>query len=139
MSMKQRLLSQAHAMAVDKLPRHPLFDTDSQLHFSFIVVDGSILTYGMNNHAVPERHWGYERLNRGWGGYRASTHAELAAFKRARGLHKSDEFDLINVRLGAGYRLLLSAPCIVCRSWLGAVGCRRVTFSVDGGWAEMIA
>jgi tRNA(Arg) A34 adenosine deaminase TadA len=137
--MKRKLLQIAYDMAVDKLPRHPLFGTKSFLHFSFIVFDGSIIEYGFNSHASPEPHWGYEKLNRGYGNYKSSTHAELSVFKRARGLLRGETFDMINVRLGYENRLLISAPCSVCRSWLGAVGCRKVAFSVNDGWAETVA
>lgn len=126
-------------MAVDKLPRHPLFDTKCFVHFSFVVVDNTIIEYGWNSHAPPDKHWGYDKLRKWSNDYVAGTHSELCAFKRARGLLRGAAFDMVNVRLGLNNTLRMSAPCSVCQSWLGAVGCRYIAFTVEDGWAEMVA
>ena len=136
--MKKSLLNEAYRLSCEKVDRHPLKGV-SFTHFSFVVVGNEIIEFGMNSHHEPEKHWGYDARNRAWDkSFQGTTHSELAAFKRARGLLKGDEFDLINVRLGANNTLRLSAPCSVCMGWLPAVGCEKIWFSVNDGWAKVI-
>jgi hypothetical protein len=134
----KKLLSEAYRIAVEKVDRHPMKGI-SFLHYSFIVADNQIIEWGTNSHHEPEKHWGYDARNKAWDkSFQGTTHSELAAFKSARGLLKGNPFSMINIRLGARNNLKISAPCDVCMGWLPVVGCQKIWFSVNGGWAKLV-
>ena len=108
-------------------------------HFSFIVMENKIIEYGMNRIHVPPKHFGYDKRMKGWDkGYTPRLHSELDAYRRAKGLIMNHEFEMINIRLcNDGKMLKISCPCNVCQEWLPSVGCKKLAFSVDTGFAYM--
>lgn len=136
--MRKRLLVESLRLANKSLANHPMKDMGFT-HFSFVVLDNKIVEMGMNNYRVPNKHWGYDTRYKGWdSNFIARTHSELDAYRRAKGLIKNQEWDLINIRLNSQGEMKNSCPCSVCSSWLtGGINCNRIFFTTDAGWAKL--
>ena len=129
--MKKGLLKEALAIARRKQPSHP--EKDRFCHYSFVVQGNQIVEYGWNHSGQPKIHHGYNRQNRGQG-FKPKTHAESAAYYKAKGLlDKEEPFDIINVRLSKQGELRNSRPCSWCAEFLTALGCRYFYFSSFNG------
>ena len=126
--MTKTLLNEALRRAEQSLDKHPQFD--HYLHWSFIVQHNTIIEWGMNREAEPPPQWGYRKNSK--------LHSEYVAYKKARGVLASGPFELINVRLNRQGQPKLSQPCRTCRQWLDALGCQRIVFTTNDGWASAI-
>lgn len=124
--MTSKLLNQALQIAQRHYSKHPEFKY--YLHYTFVIEDNQLVEWSTNKTGPPDIHFGYHR--------RAKLHSELRAYKKARGL-LSGRFEIINLRLNRQGQIRLSAPCVVCREWLTAVGCESMWFSLnEEGWAK---
>lgn len=95
-------------------------------HFSFVIQKNKIVEFGMNvGRAKPPLYFGYPE--------KAGIHAETFAYKKAKGLLRGEDFEMLNIRLNRSGELKLSKPCPCCYALLQTVGCKAVWFSVDGG------
>jgi hypothetical protein len=106
--------------------------------FSFAVVCNKILGFGMNNcdRSVPA-HFGFSKRSRGWGvGFLTAEHAEVAAWRKCRGLIEG-QFELINIRITDGGKVAMSCPCSCCTSWLRSNECTSVHFTTNSEWAKI--
>lgn len=136
--MKKKLLEEASRICVRKKDSHPLIES-GYAHYSFVVVNDAIIEYGWNHRGgPPPKHFGYDK-NCKWSrlGFIPQSHSEYSAYKRARGLLKGASFEMINVRVNPQGELRNSCPCNTCRSWLNAVGCKKVYFSIDNDFARL--
>lgn len=131
--MKNGLIRDALRIARDKLPSHPQFD--HWPHYAFIVQNNKLVEWGYNTAQEPAVHLGYNgQLDNGM----AKTHAELNAYRSAKGLlNQSKPFETINIRLSRQGDMRLSAPCKCCFNFLKAMGCSQCWFSTDLGFAKI--
>lgn len=100
-------------------------------HFSFIVIDGKIVSMGCNLSVVPPIHYGYAKRVPF-----PKFHSEVIAWKKARGLI-IDRFDLINVRLSSNGEMRLSKPCECCQVLMTALGMHSCYFTANNGWERL--
>lgn len=65
-------------------------------------------------------------------------HSEADAFRKAKGiLDKTKTFECVNVRFTKGNKLKLSKPCSCCYRFMKTMGCSKVYFSTEIGFAEI--
>ncbi len=125
--MKNGLLREALRIAREKLPGHPQFSYWP--HYCFIIQNNSIIDWGYNTTQEPPIHFGYTRQ---LDGGKSKTHAELNAYKAAKGLiNKNKAFEIINIRLSRLGNLRTSQPCGCCVNFLRSVGCQSCYFSSE--------
>jgi hypothetical protein len=138
--MNNRLLRDAHRMALETFDRHPEKGNGRFLHWSFIVQDNAIVGMGQNlAHPVP-LHFGYDAQLSNLD-YRSKTHSEVKAFFKCRGiLNFERRWDIINLRLHHSNRKTkMSAPCPCCTNFMTVMGCKSVIFSMDNdAWGKLI-
>jgi tRNA(Arg) A34 adenosine deaminase TadA len=132
--MKKSLLTDAIRIAQSKKERHN--QRNHYMIWSFVVVDNKIIEYGENHSGVPSDPM---YRNRSSDNFKSKTHAECAAWFKAKGLIGQSSFEMINVRLTKTGKLKLSAPCPCCRNFLSRIGCKNVYFTLDeGGWGKTV-
>lgn len=130
--MKKSIFQEALKIARSKLKNHPQFDCYP--HYTFVIQDNKILEWATNACHEPPIHFGYHaNLD-----YRPKLHAELFAYKRAKGLLHRDEFDIINIRLNKQGDTKMSKPCKSCYQFLSAVGCSKFYYSSDIGFLRLV-
>lgn len=131
--MKNGLIRESLRIARGKLPSHPQFF--HWPHFAFIIQDNKIIEWAYNTNAEPARHLGYHTQLEGG---MAKTHAELNAYRAAKGLldHKKT-FEVVNIRLSKLGKIRLSKPCDCCTNFLRAMGCSQCWFSTADGWIKV--
>lgn len=108
------------------LKRHP--NKGNYPHFSFIVQGGRIVEYGWNTYRIPPVHYGYKK---------GTTHSEIDAYRKARGIMDDGKFVIVNIRLNKHGEMRLSAPCELCYTIMKELGCGEFYFSTDCGFARM--
>ena len=109
---------------------HPEYG--SFMHFSFVVKDNKIIEYATNRGGVTLYSKFYDRVSK--------THAEAAAYTKAKGLmRKGDEFEMVNIRLNKAGDLRNSAPCKGCNMLLTLFGCTKVWYSTKEGEFEKVS
>ena len=86
------------------------------------------MEWGANTNAVPPVHYGYTK---------GKTHAEINAFKKARGVLEEGAFSTVNIRLNKSGELRMAAPCRQCHEILTALGCTTFWFSTNSGFARL--
>lgn len=128
--MTAQTLNHCIRIALKNLPRHNQFLYHP--HTSFVVEDNKILAWGENRQGDPPVYFGYSKRSEA-----PKLHAELTAYRRARGLLKGD-FEMVNILLNKQGDFKKSMPCDICQSWLREVGCRVVWFSHPAGWGKVI-
>lgn len=125
--MTHKVLNECIRLARSHYRKHPQWG--GFLHYSFVISGREIVETGINLSGSPPAQFGYHD--------RAKLHSEFVAYRKAKGLLKGAPFDLVNVRFNRSGNFKMCAPCETCRGWLGAVGCQRVWFTLDGGeWAR---
>lgn len=130
--MKKHLIKHALTIAKNKLSLHPQFDCYP--HYTFIIQDNKIVEWATNTCHEPPLHYGYHsRLD-----YRPKFHAELFAYKKARGLLAKKSFEILNIRLNKQGELKMSKPCESCHEFLTAMGCKRFYYSSEIGFLRLI-
>ena len=124
--MKQTILKECTRIAREKNLQR---DSDFR-HFSFIIQKNKLLEWGTNRSKItPLTHLGYPKTS--------GLHAEVNAYKKAKGIIKEGSFEVINIRLNKTGELRLSKPCRCCHDFLKALGCTNVVFSTDVGFAKL--
>jgi hypothetical protein len=120
-------LSIARSQNTEK--KHPEYG--SFMHFSFVVKDNKVLEYATNRGGAILYKKFYTRLSK--------THAEAAAYSKAKGLmRKGDSFEMVNIRLNKAGELRNSAPCESCFTILSLFGCTKVWFTTKEGVFEKV-
>lgn len=122
--MKTSILRECARRAINKLPRHP---QSTWKHFSFIISDGKILSCGVNRTGEPDPSYPEH----------CKIHAEVDAFRKARGILDSD-FDVVNIRMNKNGHIRMSAPCPHCENFLRSVKCSSVFYSTNEGFEEFV-
>lgn len=129
--MKRSILKECLRIAVRKNDTHPEYG--NYQHFAFVIQSNKIVEWATNMPGPAEAVFGFSPT-------RHKIHAESAAYKRARGiLDKADRFEVVNVRLNRRNETRISAPCACCSRLLQAVGCSKIWFTTDVGWATLAA
>lgn len=121
--MNKKLLIMATSIAREKLINHPEFNDKGFMHFSFIIYNGKIIALGMNRKGENPPQYGYRKDSK--------IHAEVDAWRKARGLLLGDAFEIINIRLNRKAEFRMSKPCKNCQILLQALGCNWFYFSTD--------
>lgn len=102
-------------------------------HFSFIVVNNKIIEYGINRH----RNMG-EMIQVGYHRY-SNEHSEFAVWRKAKGLVRDSEFEIVNIRVNRNLELMQSHPCPCCLNFLRNLNCIGIYYSDDfGGFSKII-
>lgn len=127
-----RVLDRVLLIARKSYKQHPEFEQSRYLHYSFIIYRNSLVGYGVNrgNTVVP-KHLGYDARICVMAG---KEHSEYAAWRRTRDLLKPGWW-MINLRLNRQGKIMMAAPCKCCTNFLTSVGCSKVLFSLDSGFA----
>lgn len=136
-SVKKTILRDVLRIARENMEKHPEIDRGF-LHWSFVVQSNKVIEWGTNHSGIPERHYGYEGRLKGLD-MPPKTHAELAAFRKARGIMDlSKPWEIINIRLNKSGITKISAPCSCCAGWLESTECRTAWFSMEGDrWGKV--
>lgn len=126
--MKQTILKECIRISREKnLQRDRASDFR---HFSFIIQKNKLVDWGMNVSKVPPMiQFGYSKTS-GW-------HAEVNAYRKAKGILENGPFEMINIRLNRQGHLRLSKPCPCCHMFLTELGCKAVYFSTEVGFAKL--
>lgn len=128
--MKKKLLDECLRIALKKNTPHHHPEWGYFHHFCFIVQGNKIIEWSTNRRAKPGPHFGYRSEGK--------IHAETDAYRKAKGLLvSSDPFIAINIRLNRQSETKLSAPCKCCYNFLKQLGCSKIWFTTDAGWAEI--
>jgi tRNA(Arg) A34 adenosine deaminase TadA len=136
--MKTTLLREALRHAEEKRLNHPQINDGAYLHYSYVVLDGTIIGMGYNTSVEPPRYTGYH--TKVDSGLPCKSHSEWNAWKRTRGLLCNRSFELINVRLTKAGIPRLSEPCRICANLLPDLGCTAFYYTngIDG-WSRLVA
>lgn len=133
--MNKKLIRECLRIAEDFHPRHPLRDTFS--HYSFIFQNNSMLGWGINVNAIPPIHFGYGKRIQNFP-FLPKIHAELNCYNKVKGiLNPRYNWICVNIRLNKLNEMKISQPCSVCATWMKALGCSKVYFSTDIGFAKI--
>lgn len=131
--MKKKILNDVIRLAIKELPTHPEYN--HYCHWSFIIQNNKIVEWSTNDNGIPPIHLGYNsRIDCS----EPKRHAEFNAWRKAKGiLIQNKSFECINIRLNRLGEIKFSAPCICCSNFLKALGCNKVYFTTDLGWAKV--
>lgn len=122
--MASRIISRC---VQDALRRNTRAKRPKYHHFSYAVQESKILASGTN--LFP----GIVELRP-----RASVHAEVVCFRKARGLLDTRKpWEMVNIRLTRHNEIALAKPCPCCYGFLKAVGVSRVWFTTYEGFASL--
>ena len=121
--MRKSILNDCLALANRKINKDPF------KHYSFVVQNNKIISYGLN-HATA-----YCRHVPGFRPY-SKIHSEISAIRAAIYLSKKSTSTVINVRLNALGQIRISKPCKSCVSYLRRVGVTYVVYTTDAGTFE---
>ena len=128
--MNPKLIVSAVRISKERLKNHPEFLYKGYIHFSFLILKGKVIAIGLNHRGNNPIQYGYPIYGK--------IHSEIDAYRKAKGLLKGDSFLLINIRLGRGGILRNSKPCKFCQSLLKELGCKRVYYSTEIGFNNII-
>jgi tRNA(Arg) A34 adenosine deaminase TadA len=135
MVMKKSLINMAIRIGLEKLANHP--QILCYPHYSFIIQNNKLIEYGTNSIGPVPKHLGYAAqltLNDA----DPKVHSEYSAWKKARGvMDKNKSFEVLNLRFVASGKLKLSAPCPCCLNFLKEMGCSKIYFSTEAGFAKL--
>jgi hypothetical protein len=135
--MKKKLLLESFRIALEYLPRHPEYSYFP--HYSFIVQTNKIIEWDTNSGGQPPAPFlaMYQSRVAHLDGA-SKRHSELNAFTKAKGLLDRDKsFEVINLRLNKRGEFRDAAPCSCCHHFLKMLGCQKVWFTTNSGWAKM--
>lgn len=130
--MKKSLLRDAMNIALKKLDNHH----EKYKHWTFIVQHNRIVDWATNNSGTSPLVLRYKKLGKDKS-FMPKTHAELAAWKKSKGIMDNGPFEAINIRLSKKGQMLISAPCICCYGFLKEMGCSSVYFTTKSGWSKV--
>jgi hypothetical protein len=116
--------------AEDYIQNHPQYE--HYLHYSFLVVNNQIITWGTNLDGSPPIHFGYNKRSAV-----PKLHSEYVVYCRGRKMVNLDKFELVNIRLNRSGTVKMAAPCEVCQGWLFGVGCSAVYFTTSNRWGKI--
>ena len=136
--MRKRTIKYCINHALKKLSIHP---ADKFFHYSFIIVNDSIISVGINfkdSTNVPMG-FGYHELGYIYNGKVTgpTTHSEVNAYNKAKSLLSDNQFEILNLRFNKSGELKMSQPCSCCHQFLRVMGCRCAYFSTDIGIAKI--
>lgn len=123
--MKKSLLKYALAHSRSKLIHHPWY-RHRKCHFSYIVIDNQIKSFGMNRGGVPPL--SYNDFS--------GVHSEVDAWNRLRADVRGKEIECINIRLNRSLQARMSHPCCHCQAFLSKHGCTKIWFTNELGIFE---
>lgn len=100
-------------------------------HFSFLVWNNKILTWGTNKKdGCSHIKFGYPS--------RSKVHSEFEAVRKAKFWVDLTDSYIINVRLNKLGESKLSAPCKSCKAYLKSQGIKNVYYTIDNDEFEKI-
>lgn len=132
--MKKALLDQILRQCYRELPKHPQLEHFA--HWTYLVQDNKIISYGVNRHHEPPKKFGYHNVSISFKGeaFRPKWHSELDAVKRCRGNVRG--CTAVNVRLNKSGQVRMSMPCAACRNLLYVTNVKKVYFTTEFGWGS---
>jgi deoxycytidylate deaminase len=108
---------------------HRCIETNN--HFSFIIQDNTIISWGYNRRGQVHKKFGYK--------WYSNIHSEVDAYGKAlKRLDKSKAWSIINIRLNNQLETMLSSPCECCEQFISILGCNRVLFSTVEGFNKIV-
>ena len=132
--MKKTLLRRALGLALSQAEKHTA--AQKYAHWSFIVQSNKIVDWGTNQNVIPPIYLGYSKSKDD--DFIPKTHAEFAAWKKAKGLLDDKPFEVINIRLNKRGEPKMSAPCKCCHGFLKVMGCSKVFYTTESGWSKAL-
>lgn len=126
--MKKSIIRECVRIAQAKYSMHPR-KGNGFIHFSFVIEKNKLLEMGTNRQIKMPKHYGYNEYS--------PRHAEIDAWRKARGIVKGDGWELVNIRVNNLGELRNSRPCAHCYNMLKAFGCKVAWFSTDDGIKKM--
>jgi tRNA(Arg) A34 adenosine deaminase TadA len=106
---------------------------ESFRHWAFIFQDNELKDWGRNTPQSSDwiRRFGYNPTDRHW------FHAEVMAVRKCRGLLDFRRpWTCVNIRLDNDGKPRLSCPCPLCFNFIKSLGCNKVWFTTQTGWAK---
>lgn len=129
--MKRKILRTCLRMARQYLPKHPNFNYKS-IHYSFVIQNNKIVEWAVNKGTECDY-----IIKMGYPEY-SNMHSEVAAWKKACGLiDRRRPFQMVNIRLNKYGQMRKSKPCPCCKSFLRSLGCSKVIYTNELGFAKM--
>lgn len=125
--MKKSLIHHALKTAIAHIENHAQYKF--YLHYTFIVQNNRIVEWGTNTSQEPKKHFGYHSRVAC-----PKMHAEIEAYKKAKGLLGKKPFEAINIRLTRSGECRMSKPCKCCHSILRELGCSKFWYSSEIGF-----
>ena len=111
-----------HCLQVARNNIHKCAETNK--HFSFIIQNNIILSYGVNKRGTIHKKFGYK--------WYSNIHSEVSAYLKAKKrIDTSKPWSIINIRLNNQLETMNSAPCTCCRQFISVLGCNRVIYGTD--------
>lgn len=132
--MKKSILNLCITQAIKRLKDHPEFF--NYPHWTFIIKDNQIISYGINKNEIPNKVLGYQQRIKDVF-FKPKLHSEIDAIKRAKNRIKNCEWEAVNIRLNRSGQTRLSCPCSICYGWLWSFGCVRLYFTTPNGWGKI--
>lgn len=130
--MRKNILRDCVLKSKKNISNHPQFKNSKSnyIHYTYIIQDNKIIEQGANVSARPPKHFGYPEWSK--------IHAEVTAWKKSKGLlDKSKTFEAVNVRLNRLGTIKNSKPCNCCSKFLKELGCNKIWFTTDVGFAML--
>jgi hypothetical protein len=123
--MKRKLLTKCFEIALEynNPNNHPQWDCYK--HFSFIIQDNKIITWGTNKAGTSWTFLGYKPYQK--------IHSEPVAYFRAKNFLQKRAFEVVNIRLSKSGELKIAAPCQCCATFLKSLGCTKIWFTTRNG------
>lgn len=132
--MKKTIIRESVRRSLELYQKHENeYRGSTYRHFSFIVVRNKIVEYGINRHRNlgEMQHLGYRDFS--------NEHSEFAAWRKAKGLVKDQEFEIINTRVNRDMQIMHSKPCQCCYNFLSNLNCVGIYYSNEiGGFSKIM-
>lgn len=109
-------------------------------HTTFIFLKNRILSIGYNNY---KKHHPYHKMGKYFGyktnpeKYQPCLHSEISAILKL-GEEDLSKCFIVNVRIDANNKLAMAKPCSNCQRVLNQVGFKKLFYSSEKGFSEMV-
>lgn len=136
--MKSRILKECLKIAHNDIDTHP--EHEYYPHWSFAIQNNKIIGKGYNRRDFPEGNPLYPGYARrvAWNNGLPKMHSEVSLWTKVKGIIDGRiPWSVVNIRLNRQGEIRSSCPCPVCKGFLTSLGCSKVYFTTDAGWAQL--
>ncbi len=115
-----------------KLPDHPQYECFP--HWSFLIRNNQIISWGTNKEHEPDRKYGYHNKEKDES-FKPKLHSELDCVRKNR--RGFEDTELVNIRLNKSGIPRLALPCKICRNLILSIGIKKIYFTHENGWGNI--